>query len=145
MADVKVIDIDNEQWNIKDQTAREKIANIEKDIVTKDLQNVIIELAPGYTASTALCTYHYSVGKIHFMTIRLVNLEGINIGSGETATIGSINIHPIKTTNFILYDYKNYAIVRCYLLRDGTFLIGESVGVIKNNNSIIGELIFAEP
>lgn len=30
MADVKIIDIDNEQWNIKDQVARDKIATLEE-------------------------------------------------------------------------------------------------------------------
>ncbi len=29
MADVKIVDIDNVQWNIKDQEARNKIANLE--------------------------------------------------------------------------------------------------------------------
>lgn len=32
MADVKIINIDNEQWNIKDQMAREKIANLETEM-----------------------------------------------------------------------------------------------------------------
>lgn len=30
MADVKIVDIDNEQWNMKDQEARSKIANLEE-------------------------------------------------------------------------------------------------------------------
>ena len=30
MADVKIVDIDNEQWNIKDQEARNKIATLEE-------------------------------------------------------------------------------------------------------------------
>lgn len=32
MADVKIIDIDNEQWNIKDQTARNDITTIKESI-----------------------------------------------------------------------------------------------------------------
>lgn len=32
MADVKIIDIDSEQWSIKDQMAREKIATLETEI-----------------------------------------------------------------------------------------------------------------
>lgn len=32
MADVKIVDIDGEQWNIKDQMAREKIATLETEI-----------------------------------------------------------------------------------------------------------------
>ena len=35
MADVKIIDIDNEQWNMKDQEARNKIINLENALQTK--------------------------------------------------------------------------------------------------------------
>lgn len=35
MADVKIVDIDNVQWNMKDQEARNKIANIENMLQTK--------------------------------------------------------------------------------------------------------------
>lgn len=41
MADVKIIDIDNEQWNMKDQEARNRTANLEKrvHIVKEDMQS----------------------------------------------------------------------------------------------------------
>lgn len=35
MQDVKIIDIDNVQWNIKDQEARNQIANLENVLQTK--------------------------------------------------------------------------------------------------------------
>ena len=35
MADVKIVDIDNVQWNMKDQEARNKIANLENMLQTK--------------------------------------------------------------------------------------------------------------
>ena len=35
MADVKIIDIDNVQWNIKDQETRNKIATLENALQTK--------------------------------------------------------------------------------------------------------------
>lgn len=35
MQDVKIVDIDNMQWNIKDQEARNKIANLENVLQTK--------------------------------------------------------------------------------------------------------------
>ena len=38
MADVKIVDIDNEQWNMKDQEARNKIANLEE---SKDITNSV--------------------------------------------------------------------------------------------------------
>lgn len=50
MADVKIIDIDNEQWNMKDQEARNRIANLEtKTTVTEEVlehvENSFISLA----------------------------------------------------------------------------------------------------
>ena len=35
MADVKIVDIDGSQWDMKDQVARDKIANIENALQTK--------------------------------------------------------------------------------------------------------------
>lgn len=35
MQDVKIVDIDNVQWNMKDQEARNKIANLENVLQTK--------------------------------------------------------------------------------------------------------------
>ena len=35
MADVKIIDIDNEQWNMKDQEARNKISELKSEIQYK--------------------------------------------------------------------------------------------------------------
>ena len=34
MADVKIVDIDNEQWNMKDQEARDKITTLETEVNT---------------------------------------------------------------------------------------------------------------
>ena len=41
MADVKIVDIDNVQWNMKDQEARNKITTLEKrvHIVEEDMQS----------------------------------------------------------------------------------------------------------
>ena len=40
MQDVKIIDIDNEQWNMKDQEARNKIANLETKTTVKITEKV---------------------------------------------------------------------------------------------------------
>ena len=144
MQDVKIVDIDNVQWNIKDQEARNRIAKLEEAVSVKDLKDVEMKMKPDYTASIKMAYNHYSVGKIHFMTIRFDSLAGINIGTGATANVASINLYPKKETSFILYDYMNKAILRCYLYTDGTIAVGESLGVTSGNNSCYGELIFAE-
>lgn len=145
MADVKIVDIDGSQWNMKDQVARDKIATLEESIITQDAEDINIEMNVGFTAMVANMTYHYKIGKIHFMRIELRNISGVNIGTTQTARIGVINIFPKKETSFMLYDYENNAILRCHLSTDGTISIGESKGVVQGNNICFGELIFAEP
>ena len=144
MANAAKIDIQGVQWELKDQNARNRIAVLEEAISVKDLQDIKINMKSGYTATTKDIYAHYSVGKIHFMTLRIDNLAGSNIGTSVTANIGSINLYPKKETSFLLNDYMNRAILRCYLFTDGTIAVGESVGVVSGSNSCYGELIFAE-
>ena len=144
MADVTKIDIDGVQWDIKDQEARNKITELTESLITQDLENINIELKPGYTATTANMTYHYKAGKIHFMKVELRNISGENIGTTQTSIIGNINILPKKETSFLLFDYENSAILRCHLNINGELGVGESKGVIQGNNTCFGELIFAE-
>ena len=144
MADVTKIDIGGVQWDIKDQAARNKIATLEELFITEDLPDVEINLNAGYTALSAKFAYHYKVGKIHFAKAEFRNISGESIGTASTANIGSINIIPKKETTFILYDYQNSAILRCYIGEHGQVAIGESIGVAQGNNICYGELIFAE-
>lgn len=144
MADVKTVDIDGSQWNMKDQVARDKITELENELNVKDLGDIAIKMEPGYTASEANLIQHYKVGKIHFMDVRLVNVSGTNIGTDTTAHLGFINIHPKKRTNFLLLEYKSNKTIRCYIEPTGEVGIGESPGITQGNNYCVGELIFAE-
>lgn len=145
MAEVKTINIDGVQWEMKDQTARNKIANLEKNNTTEDLQDIHITLKEGYEAQGISISDHYSYGKIHFASIRLLNIKGEYLGTTRTAFIASLNIYPKKTTTFLMYDYRNKAILRCFIEPDGTLAIGESEGLILGDNDSLGEIIFAEP
>ena len=144
MQDVKIIDIDNVQWNMKDQEARNKITDIEENISTKMLNDISVELKPDYTADSIVFRNHYKVGKIHFIDIRIININGSNIGTDSLANIATIELKPAKITSFMLLDCRKPATVRCILQKDGTIGFAESVGVLNGNNDIVGELIFAE-
>lgn len=144
MADVKIVDIDGSQWNMKDQNARDRIAALEESLIPQSLEDVNIEMNVGFTATIARMSFHYKVGKIHFARVELRDISGGQIGTGETTKIGIVNIHPKKETSFLLNDYENGAILRCYLETDGTISIGESVGVVQGKNICLGEIIFAE-
>lgn len=145
MAEVKIIDIDGVQWEMKDQTARDKIANLEENNTTKDLQDITVNLKEGYEATSVSIKQHYSYGKIHFALINFINIKGNNIGTGTTTHIALLNVHPKKSTTFLMNDYKNKATLRCSISPDGTLTIEESVGVISGDNVCYGEIIFAEP
>ena len=144
MADVKIVDIDGAQWNMKDQEARNKIATLEKLFVTEDLPKVEINLNTGYAAMSIEGYAHYKIGKIHFVTFLIRELAGPSIGTGNTAIVATTNLRPKKETSFIMNDYKNKAILRCYVDSNGTLAIAESVGSVSGSNTSYGELIFAE-
>ena len=145
MAEVKIIDIDGVQWEMKDQTARNKIAEIEKNISTQDLQDITTHLNNGFQADSILLRNHYKAGKIHFIDINIKNIQGHNLGTDQTAPIITTELHPIKETSFTLIDCIAPATLRCFIDTDGSISIGESKGLIQGNNNIYGELIFAEP
>ena len=141
---VNTLEIDGTQWEIQDVEARNKIAELTESIIAQDLEDIKINLNPGYTASEASLIRHYKVGKIHFMDVRLVDINGTNIGTTLTAELGFINIHPKKTTNFLLFEYRNNKTIRCYIESTGEIGVAESPGITQGNNYCVGELIFAE-
>ena len=144
MADVKIVDIDGSQWVMKDQVARDRITNLENLFIAEDLPNVEINLYEGYTAMDIQGYAHYKIGKIHFVTFIIRELAGNEIGTGTTAYIATTNLRPKKETSFIMNDYKNKAILRCYIQPDGMLAVAESVGSVSGSNTSYGELIFAE-
>lgn len=145
MADVKIVDIDGEQWNIKDQESRKKIATIEENIATQNVQGVQITMNDGYTCKSIQILSHYKTGKIHFVFIRIENLSGDGLGGTKTLDIASTNLIPKGSTAFIARDYKKPTTVRFTLSQAGTLSLAESNGISNGNNVLLGELIFAEP
>lgn len=141
---VNTLDIDGTQWEIQDVEARNKIAVLENDNIAQDSENVSINILQGYKAVDAYMFNHYKIGKIHFMSVVLTNIEGDNIGTTSTAKIAQTNLRPKKQTYFVLNDYQNKATLRCEINIDGTIDIGESVGVVQGSNQSLGQLIFAE-
>lgn len=145
MADVKAIDIDGEQWNIKDQEARNKIITLEETVSTQSLSDIQVKLKNGYTCKSITVNNHYKVGKVHFAYIRIEDLSGDGVGTTSTITIAVLNIIAIKQTSFILRDYRKQTTARGFIDTDGSIGLGESNGIEQGKNVIMGELIFAEP
>lgn len=144
MADASIIDIGGVQWNVKDNEARNKITNIEDLLTTKVLPNPTITRSPGTSWTAFNIQNHYSFGKIHFIYIRLQNVSNGNIGTTNSVNVCKFDIMPIRDTSFMLFDYVNGRVMRCYFESNGQLFIGESNGVSSGNNVCFGELIFAE-
>lgn len=144
MADASIIDIGGVQWNVKDREARDKITVIEDLLTTKKLPNPTITRSSGTSWTAFNIQSHYSFGKIHFIYIRLQNVNNDSIGTTSSVSICKFDIKPISDTSFMLFDYINGRTMRCYFQTNGEFIIGESNGVSPGNNVCFGELIFAE-
>lgn len=145
MAEVKTIDIDGVQWSIKDETARNKITDIEKNISTEDLPDVQVTLESGYTCKHITMQNHYKAGKIHFSEIVIDNLSGDNVGTLTTIKIAKSNLIAKKTTSFILRDYIAPITVRGSIDQNGYIYLEETNGINQGYNAMRGEIIFAEP
>ena len=141
---VNTLDIDGTQWEIRDEEARKKIADLEYQLSTQELQDITIKMNENYNSSYAVMYNHYKVGKIHFMNVVLSNISGENIGTTSAAIIGLINIKPKKVTGFLLHDYVNNVTFYCYLDENGFVVIADSMGLAQGNNACLGQLIFAE-
>ena len=144
MADAKIVNIKGVQWDLKDEVARNRIAELERELFAQSLEDININLNSGYTVLHARLVYRYKVGKIYFAKVEIRNISGGSIGTDKTNFIGSIGLLPKDETTFLLYDYINLATLRCYIDKGGQIAIGESKGVVQGDNICYGELIFAE-
>lgn len=144
MAEVHIVDIDGERWDIKDLQLTERVAALEDAISVKKLQSVYINMASGYSTKIRSAGNHYSVGKIHFISILFNGLRGDNIGTYNAAAIGQIDLRPAEQTEFFLFDYTSNRMMRCYLRIDGFIVVAKSYGVKQGDNDCYGQLIFAE-
>lgn len=141
---VNTLDIDGTQWEMQDVVARNRIAELEKSLIPQSLDDINIPMNEGYSSILAVLRSHYKIGKIHFAIVQIDNIAGKDIGTNVTANIGRINIKPVKTTSFLLNDYRNNIVIRSSIANDGTITMDESVGLVQGDNVCLGELIFAE-
>lgn len=144
MAEVHIVDIDGERWDIKDSPLTKRVINLEDIISVKSLPSLELTMKSGYSTTIRASGHHYSFGKIHFVSLQFKNLSGPNIGTYNSAIIASTDLYPKARTTFFLYDFTGRAQMYCEFKENGTINIGKSYGVKPGNNDCYGELIFAE-
>lgn len=145
MADVKIVDIDNEQWNIKDQEARNRIAEIEQLLKTETVGEILINLNSGNSANEARITSIQKYGKIYIGLIIIENLNANNIGTLSRVNVGKVNINVLNDTYSLGFDYHSGKTVRIRVDPEKNFYIEESNGISNGNNGIRAQITWIEP
>ena len=145
MADVKIIDIDNVQWNIKDQEARNKIAEIERLLKTETVGDIPINLNSGNSAIEARITSIQKYGNIYIGLIIIENLIANNIGTLNRVNVGTVNMNVLNNIYSIGFDYHSGKTVRIRVSPEKNFSIEESSGVSNGKNGIRAQITWIEP
>ena len=145
MQDVKIVDIDNEQWNMKDQEARNKIAEIEQLLKTKVVADIPIVLNSGNSASQMKIISIQKFGKMYTGLILIENLNAKNIGTLNRADIGTVNINVLADAYSLGYDYQSGNTIRIRVTPDKKIFIEESRGVANGSNGIYAQITWIEP
>lgn len=144
MADVKIVDIDNEQWNMKDQEARNRIAEIEQLLKTETVNDIPINLNSGNSANEARITSIQKYGKIYIGLLIIENLNANNIGTLNRVNVGTVNINVLNNTYSLGFDYHSGKTVRIRIAPEKTFSIEESDGVANGKNGIRAQITWIE-
>ena len=93
MADVKIIDIDSEQWNMKDQNARDRLTGLETGNKVRN-----INTSPTAGISMQLIT----ITNVKFLQISF-NGFGVNLANGQEI-LSFTNDFGLDTTFYFLVD-----------------------------------------
>ena len=145
MADVKIVDIDGSQWDMKDQVARDKIAEIEQLLKTEVVNEVQINLNSGNSAEEARITSIQKFGKMYVGLIIIENINANKIGTLYRVEVGTVNINVLNSTYSLGFDYKSGKNVRIRVNPDKNITIEESIGVQNGNNGIRAPITWIEP
>lgn len=138
MAEVYIVDIDGEQWDIKDMPLAKRVAILEQLLTVETKGNEEITLEPGFSASEKLVQNIVQYGNIVQCNFVITNLAGDGIGADKTIKFGICNLKVKSTYAFILRDYISGNTVRLSIARNGDIYLSESVGITSGNNALRG-------
>lgn len=130
------LDIDGNQWEIRDTKARDDIATIKQSMTVERMQNIKITLNNGYSAVLASIVDIQKYGKLYMGLLYIDNLSGENIGTNNTAEIGTVNINLKVTAYAVGIEYIKTVPTRFLISPDGHIAVLESAGMTSGNNRI---------
>lgn len=140
MAEVHIVDIDGEQWDIKDLPLTTKVALLEQLLTTETKETETIELNTGVTAYLHRIENIVQFGKILQCNIVITNITGSGIGTTSGIKIGNCSIKPVDLHTCILRDYISGNTIRFTITKSGSIYFSESNGITSGSNAIRGSV-----
>lgn len=133
---VDTLDIDGNQWEIRDKQARNDIAVIKQLMTPTEMPDIEITLNNGYSATLKRIQSVQKYGKLYMGILYIDNLSGKNIGTNDVANFGKANISLIIDTYAIGIEYLSSMPIRSSITKTGIFALQESAGITSGNNRI---------
>lgn len=141
---VDTLDIDGNQWEIRDTKARNDIATIKQLFTVETIQTIDLTLNAGYSATMKEIRQIQKYGKLYIGLLIMDNLSGENIGTNDTADISKINMSLNQTVYAMGIDYLSSKPVRASISRQGIISLQETAGVTDGNNRLRIPIIWIE-
>ena len=138
MAEVHIVDIDGEQWNIKDSPLTTRVALLEQLLTTETKETETIELSTGVTARLSRIENIVQFGKILQCNFVITNIAATGIGTTTGTKIGNCSIKPVDLHTCILRDYISGNTIRLTITKNGDIYFSESNGINSGSNAIRG-------
>ena len=133
---VDILDIDGNQWEIRDAKARNDIETIKQSMTVEEVPIIEITLNDGYSATKKQIRNVQKYGKLYMGLLFIDNLSGKNIGTNEIANFGKVNISLNMGVYAVGIEYFSSKPVRSSITRTGVLALQESAGVTDGDNRI---------
>ena len=142
MAEVHIVDIDGEQWDIKDMPLTRRVAILEQLLTVETKGNEEITLLPGFSASEKIIQNIVQFGNIVQCNFVITNLAGNGIGADASIRFGNCNLKVKSTYSFVLRDYISGNTAWLSIASNGGIFISRSTNITSGNNALRGGITF---
>lgn len=142
MAEVSIVDIDGEQWDIKDMPLTRRVAILEQLLTVETKGNEEITLESGFSASEKIIQNIVQYGNVVQCNFVITNLAGNGIGEDRTIRFGHCSLKVKSTYAFVLRDYISGNAVGLSIANNGGIFILRSTNITPGNNALRGGITF---
>lgn len=141
MAEVHIVDIDGEQWDIKDMPLNKRVEILEQLLTVETKENEVITLEPGFSAPIKRIINIVQFGNIVQCNFSIINLTGNGIGSNTSVKFGNCSLKGKSSHDFILRDDISGNTVSLSIASNGDIYLTKSAGITSGRNTLRGSIM----